>query len=276
MFAMQPRLESPRGNRALRLLENPRFRAVRPVQRCAPRWVSRAAAGWTGGTRCNRLRRSSASTLAESSEAPAGGARGPGASAVTECRRRSCSGGRHGAVAVAAVDAAGGGGSSQAEDVLPGSRPMSGSAATSGIPVSAITGVRGLGSARCPRPGWCAAPLPQRRPSARLAAAGLRQRRRRRAGPGSRCCRSSRAARAGGPRPPLRHGNAKARARSTSTCWCSARRAMRTSARCRIPDRRTRLRAASTARCGAGPGESRASAACLKLAARSPTVACGG
>ena len=111
MFAMQPRLESPRGKRALRLLENPRFRAAFDLLalRAEVGLASRELVDWW-----HALQQASPQQrvdLAESSEAPAGGARGPGASAGagggsrSGGRRRRRRGGRGGR--------GGGGGSGQ-------------------------------------------------------------------------------------------------------------------------------------------------------------------
>lgn len=78
MFAMQPRLEQPRGRRALRLLENPRFRAAFDllVLRAEVGLASRELVDWW-----LRLQQSSPqqrADLADSAEAPGGRQQGGG------------------------------------------------------------------------------------------------------------------------------------------------------------------------------------------------------
>ena len=96
MYSLQPRLEGPRGRRALRLLEQPRFRAAYDLL------TLRAALGLAdGGTAqwWTTLQAASAAEREQMVEAPAGGARaggtpaGSGTKAAPRRRRRSRGGG---------------------------------------------------------------------------------------------------------------------------------------------------------------------------------------
>ncbi len=98
MFAMQPRLEQPRGRRALRLLENPRFRAAFDLL------VLRAECGlaskelvdwWTSLQKASPQQRAD---LAESDDGP-GAPRGQGQGQGAQGRGGSSGGGRQGASA---------------------------------------------------------------------------------------------------------------------------------------------------------------------------------
>ena len=63
MFALQPRLEHPRGRRALRMIEQPRFRAgLRPAAAARRAWAWRIARNRSsGGRACRKCRRPTAS-----------------------------------------------------------------------------------------------------------------------------------------------------------------------------------------------------------------------
>jgi poly(A) polymerase len=75
MFAMQPRLEQPRGRRALRLLENPRFRAAYDLMKLRAEFGladPETSAWWT------KLQEVSPEERGRMADAMGGGPRGPG------------------------------------------------------------------------------------------------------------------------------------------------------------------------------------------------------
>ncbi|MCU0761289.1 MAG: polynucleotide adenylyltransferase PcnB [Steroidobacteraceae bacterium] len=97
MFAMQPRLEAPRGRRALRLLENPRFRAAFDLLalRAEAGLASRELVEWW--ISLQQASPQQRADLADSGEAPGGGrSTGPsgGGSGRSGGRRRRRRGGR--------------------------------------------------------------------------------------------------------------------------------------------------------------------------------------
>jgi len=100
MFAMQPRLESPRGRRALRLLENPRFRAAFDLLalRAEVGLASRELVEWwTALQQASPQRRADLADSADGRAAARGGApAGPRAAAGRRRRRRGGRGSRGG------------------------------------------------------------------------------------------------------------------------------------------------------------------------------------
>ena len=200
MFALQPRLEHPRGRRALRVLEHPRFRAaydlllLRAQFGLAP---PEMAQWWTRLQEVSPRSAAAWRTRSPATPAPRPGARRRG-------RRR-----RRGAAPVPADPGAGRSGSPPTWDWAATSPTRSGRSTQPAAPRAA--------AAHAPGAGLAPLPLAPVRPGG---AAGLRQRGRRAADAAERrrtCCRNcapSRARSAGRP-----SASAGARASSTSICW---------------------------------------------------------
>jgi poly(A) polymerase len=95
LFALQPRLEQPRGRRALRLVENPRFRAAYDLLLLRARigMASRAVADWW--TQLQEAGPEERGRMADSLDGGGGGGRGgePGGSRGPRRRRRRRGGG---------------------------------------------------------------------------------------------------------------------------------------------------------------------------------------
>ena len=120
MFAMQPRLEAPRGRRALRLLENPRFRAAYDLMKLRAEFGlanAQTAAWWT------RLQEVSPEERGRMADATAQRSHGGGPSRAGGSSAADSSGGSGGPAAGAAGAAAAGasaaGATGRANDAAP-------------------------------------------------------------------------------------------------------------------------------------------------------------
>ncbi len=129
MFALQPRLEQPRGRRALRLLENPRFRAAFDllVLRAEFGLASRELVDWWTALQQASPEQRAISRTRRADGRPGAGARAPARAAARRAPGRAGSRRRR---------RGGRGPPRRSERVEPdcGGRPTSGSAATSAIP----------------------------------------------------------------------------------------------------------------------------------------------